>query len=973
MKTKNQMKPLARLIAASLAVGSMAGFGAQALAQTAAGTLIKNLATVTYEDANGNSYSAQSNEAVVTVAPVYSATIESDNALTGAPGQTVYFPHVLSNTGNIEDVYDLATDTGAIIYLDTNGNGQPDPGEVAVTSATVPAGEQVNLVIAVPVPTTALNNTTIETTLTAESANLTAAGSAVDDLTDLNGTDTLEGTNEDTVTVSTGPVLVLNKSSVHDEAANTITYTLTVKNTGSSDATNVDIIDALPTVEGTQLSFVSMQVNGLVNAADTSPTTVGLIDENVSGDVNGDGVLDAALAGIVAQDAILPSNTTVSIVYTASYDDDAVPGNAISWASGEQIENTFVASSDEITTLVPSNTTTDVIPQNFAVSADDTNLFPGAGTNDGGDDDSAMNDVQFVDAVPTGADVLFSHTVTNNGNGDDIFNIDVDDSTVAGATQFPTGTVFTYWDATGTVQLTDSDGDGSPDTGVLGAGDTTTIMVKANLPAGAAGAPADGYNAELTATSSADPSQTPISDVTALKLGEILEASVDIIIGTAHAGNAGAGFNDLGVANEQENGPVAQEITDINSTVVFPLELANESGNPDSFLLEAVDVPAGWDVVFKDASGNVITTTPLVAGEGVFAYTAEVTVSSVNSEALNISDQPTAADGTLDAAGAALLADTEDDYTMGFKATSTSTTTLSDVVTASVDVLPVSEIVITPNGQNQVQPGGTVEYSHEIENNGNQEETIELNVNNTQPGWTTVIMVDTTGDGVPDSIYNPGVTTSIWGVDEDGTPVEIILTDTDNDGNPEITIPPGVDIPMTTTVSAPSDAPLGATDISTISVTDTAGNPVVEAEDQTTVMLGQVRLDKKAAIDTDCNTVPDGVGATFSATQLTEVEPGQCVVWQLTAVNEGTATVSNVKISDAAPAFTDYLPGSLKFCQGNSCPVTAATDASDTDGGTYSNGLVSFFATTGGTPAAGIGGDLVAGETMTGEFTVKIQ
>ena len=69
MKTRNQMKPLARLIAASLAVGSMAGFGAQALAQTAAGTLIKNLATVTYEDENGNSYSAQSNEAVVTVAP----------------------------------------------------------------------------------------------------------------------------------------------------------------------------------------------------------------------------------------------------------------------------------------------------------------------------------------------------------------------------------------------------------------------------------------------------------------------------------------------------------------------------------------------------------------------------------------------------------------------------------------------------------------------------------------------------------------------------------------------------------------------------------------------------------------------------------------------------------------------------------------------------------------------------------------
>lgn len=35
---------------------------------TPAGTVIKNLATVTYQDSLGNEYSAQSNESVVTVA-----------------------------------------------------------------------------------------------------------------------------------------------------------------------------------------------------------------------------------------------------------------------------------------------------------------------------------------------------------------------------------------------------------------------------------------------------------------------------------------------------------------------------------------------------------------------------------------------------------------------------------------------------------------------------------------------------------------------------------------------------------------------------------------------------------------------------------------------------------------------------------------------------------------------------------------
>lgn len=44
---------------------------ASAMAATPAGTDIRNRATLTYEDVNGNQYSAQSNESIVTVAEVY--------------------------------------------------------------------------------------------------------------------------------------------------------------------------------------------------------------------------------------------------------------------------------------------------------------------------------------------------------------------------------------------------------------------------------------------------------------------------------------------------------------------------------------------------------------------------------------------------------------------------------------------------------------------------------------------------------------------------------------------------------------------------------------------------------------------------------------------------------------------------------------------------------------------------------------
>ena len=71
--------------------------------------------------------------------------------------------------------------------------------------------------------------------------------------------------------------------------------------------------------------------------------------------------------------------------------------------------------------------------------------------------------------------------------------------------------------------------------------------------------------------------------------------------------------------------------------------------------------------------------------------------------------------------------------------------------------------------------------------------------------------------------------------------------------------------------------------------------------------MGQVRLDKQAAVDTAC----DCAGGTwpaggFEPVQSTQVEPGQCVVWQLTATNEGATTAENVVITDETTEFTTF-------------------------------------------------------------------
>lgn len=1009
MKTKNQMKPLARLIATSLAVGSMAGFGAQAFAATAAGTLIKNLATVTYEDENGNEYSAQSNEAVVTVAPVPKATVEGDNSLSGAPGQTVYFPHTVSNTGNTSDSYKFSLDNipadNAVVYHDLNGNGQPDPGEPELSATDlieVAAGDKLHVVVALPIPTDAVEDAELTSKLTVKTSDETSFVEDIGDNSDNNPV-TAAGTVDNKVVVSTGPVLVLNKSSVHDVANNQITYTLTVKNNGGSDAENVHIVDALPRADtngdgtlDTQTTLVSIDVNGLVNGDDDVPTTTETGTETSYGDLNNDGVIDTRdLNLIVAKDATLPANTTVTVVYTVSY----LP----TWAAGLELENTFISYEDsdgnglpENPTTEPpvsSNTTVDVIPQIFDVSADDTGVASAVNDpNDGGDDDS-INNIQHVDVAATGAEVLFQHKVENKGNGEDIFNLDVINGSAT--TGFPEGTVFTFWDATGTVQLTDTDDDGVPDTGVLDSAETATIMVKAKLPAGVSGTQTGGYNASLTAISSKDPDPAdPFStdaaatgsDVTGLRLGEITPPTVDVANKEADQGATVAdGFNDGGTANAQDEAPAVLKDGVIGGKVTFDMKLANESGSADSFTLDASNVPEGWDVVFKDSSGNIITTTALVPGGGVFEYTAEVTISSDPAEALSNSDRvndvngydaknngtanPTVDDLTTPAG------DEDKDYQINFNATSTSTAGLSDTVTNAIDVTPEREVVITPSGQNQVQPGGTVDYSHKVENNGNQVEVVELDVANTQPGWTTVVTVDGVVLNVP-TAANPVVT--IPGVDDDGNAVVIEVTDTDGDGIPELNLEPGENVNIITTVNAPANSPLGAVDLSTISVTEVDNTPIVSAEDQTSVILGQVRLDKAAAIDSDCDGTPN-LNMEFLANQTAEVKPGECVVWELTATNEGTATVKNVVISDAAPEFTDVVTGLLKFCHGNACtPVGVGDSATDGDAGTYANGLVNFFAgngddTAAADPANGKGGELISGEQATGQFTVKVQ
>ncbi|MBL0125562.1 MAG: DUF11 domain-containing protein [Betaproteobacteria bacterium] len=86
-------------------------------------------------------------------------------------------------------------------------------------------------------------------------------------------------------------------------------------------------------------------------------------------------------------------------------------------------------------------------------------------------------------SVEPGSTVTFDNLLTNNGLRADAFDI-----SLAGS-NFPSGTVFKLFKSDGVTPLADTNGNGTPDTGIVPAGGTYKIVLKAQLPNGSSGGP----------------------------------------------------------------------------------------------------------------------------------------------------------------------------------------------------------------------------------------------------------------------------------------------------------------------------------------------------------------------------------------------------------------------------------------------------------------------------------------------------
>lgn len=200
------------------------------------GTVIDGQAFVNYYNPGLGRYeTASSNVVRVIVQPVEALTLVADREAQGTPAAPVYFPHILTNTGNTPFSCTLESASaggdfilsGVTLIRDLNGNGLADSGEPAIPSGasiTISPDEPVSLVLVAFVPVTARPGQAAGLTLTAVSADQGARAQV-----------------NDRVVATGGPQLLITKSASPDRPGQgeQVGFTINALNIGIGPATGV--------------------------------------------------------------------------------------------------------------------------------------------------------------------------------------------------------------------------------------------------------------------------------------------------------------------------------------------------------------------------------------------------------------------------------------------------------------------------------------------------------------------------------------------------------------------------------------------------------------------------------------------------------------------------------------------------------------------------------------------------------------
>ncbi len=366
------------------------------------------------------------------------ATLVANSTRRVAPGGIVYFPHTLTN-GTVADSFTLSVanlagtfDLGSIVILpDANGDGIPDSAVPVPATVALGAGGVFRFVVAATAPAGATNFSTDR--LQVNAVSTTPLGPVLANI------DTAEifadgGVPPPDVVNVVKSFSVLEGPSPYASILVSIRYANT-----RVVRSDFRILDAIPA------GFEYVPGSGRWSGAAAALTDA----------AGGDPAGIAYDFGVTQPGAVHASLPTLGSLEegTLSFRLNVAAGRT----AGEVLVNVAQAR-----WLGPVDSWwRDTNPASYRVT---------------GTIDLTLTGERIPVATP-GTTVAFTNVLTNRGTEAERFDI-----TLAGST-FPSGTAFSLWQPDGVTPLADSDGNGLPDTGLVAAGASYRIVVRANLPA----------------------------------------------------------------------------------------------------------------------------------------------------------------------------------------------------------------------------------------------------------------------------------------------------------------------------------------------------------------------------------------------------------------------------------------------------------------------------------------------------------
>ena len=842
------------------------------------GSEIVNQALIEFKDETGRSQTITTNIVVLTIRQVYSAALEGDRNLEGISGQARAFMHTLHNTGNGPDTYcmsveNISGDSGDFssieLIRDLNNNGQVDESDPTIASTQkaytttifLIADDTAHLIILGISPESSSQNSTYSLKFTVKAKNGTNVCQE-NSVTDIgNNADNLNDTNIDQVVITNQAILSVSKESVYQTngagiSDDSIAYQISVKNIGSRIARDVLITDILP-------EYTHYQENSIQSASDFIVTPG--IDDGVNGEDGKVPYYDSQARAIKGEIDVLPVDGDILFSYVLSIDSTAPGGSLIDNAvsvEGDLDEN---ESTDEAPVI--SNMTEHTIPKTYGVEITDTGTNASLNVNDGGDDDDTLNDLQYVDQVSQGATVWFTHQVTNLGNSEDTFSLIISDST------FSENTVFQLYHINHNSPLLDTNADGYIDTGPVASGETRTIVVGAVLPTDVS---MNGpFSATITARSSGNKT---LEDMSQMRLGIVEAHRVDIA-----NEEMSSGMHDITNAD-----PVTQITTiadyDAKNGVTFDLYVANEGVLIDQYQLSVwqddsatIHVPDTWNIQFYNLSEEIISSTSPIAPGQTFHCQLRIFLPD--------NQQP--------------------DQLSLFIRVFSLVTGAWDIKQDAINITENIAIRMTPDNENTVTPGGTVEYIHNVQNIGNTPVNVQIAIVS-QSLMSHSLLLPQLFDGSNLSAFrtihnfSPGHPIVLF--DSSDNQWQYIELVSDGNGGTAIPLDPYDNVQFKIRVMAPTQLPANSFDLLKVSASVVGTSIVVLNTDRTFSGSSQLQVTKKGAKDMSCNTDMKTLDQFVSS--HFQVNPGECIVWQIVAINTGAEPVCEVKLHDKAPAFT---------------------------------------------------------------------